>query len=227
MNTDPSLYIIREARRPPDLAVWEDEGWKDAETLTLTHVFSQSSEHVPDTRVRLLYSARGLYGIFRVNDQFVRAVHCGNQAPVYRDSCVEFFVQPVAGAGYLNVEMNCGGSLLCTWVRDPRRVETGLADCVPLDVEELALIRRVASLPKRVDPEIREKTTWTLGFFLPMALFQTVVPEMKEGSWKGQEWLGNFYKCADETSHPHWISWRPIPELNFHRPDCFGSLRFE
>jgi len=36
---------------------------------------------------------------------------------------------------------------------------------------------------------------------------------------------GNFFKCGDETSHPHWASWSPISEeLNFHRPETFGSI---
>ncbi|MEA2735858.1 MAG: Carbohydrate-binding family 9 [Humisphaera sp.] len=32
---------------------------------------------------------------------------------------------------------------------------------------------------------------------------------------------------ADESSHPHWASWRAIGEkLNFHAPEFFGDIRF-
>ena len=38
--------------------------------------------------------------------------------------------------------------------------------------------------------------------------------------------LGNFYKCADETMNPHFVSWSPIdlPEPNFHCPEFFGEI---
>ena len=43
-----------------------------------------------------------------------------------------------------------------------------------------------------------------------------------------RRWRGNAFKCADETSHPHWASWAPIGEaLNFHAPGWFGDLDFE
>ena len=47
------------------------------------------------------------------------------------------------------------------------------------------------------------------------------------GDVRGQTWRGNFYKCGDHTSHPHWASWSPIGEqLDFHQPEFFGELRF-
>ena len=36
-----------------------------------------------------------------------------------------------------------------------------------------------------------------------------------------------FFKCGDKTSHPHWASWNPVDELNFHLPRCFSEIIFE
>ena len=44
---------------------------------------------------------------------------------------------------------------------------------------------------------------------------------------EGEVWRGNFFKCVEENSHPHWASWSPVDEFNFHLPQCFGVLRFE
>lgn len=35
--------------------------------------------------------------------------------------------------------------------------------------------------------------------------------------------------CADNTSHPHWLTWSPVdyPKPNFHLPQSFGFLEFE
>ncbi|MBF0230732.1 MAG: hypothetical protein HQK63_14285 [Desulfamplus sp.] len=43
------------------------------------------------------------------------------------------------------------------------------------------------------------------------------------------EWRANFYKCADKTSHPHWLTWSPVdfPKPNFHIHESFGILKFE
>ncbi|WP_084088461.1 carbohydrate-binding family 9-like protein [Fodinibius roseus] len=38
-----------------------------------------------------------------------------------------------------------------------------------------------------------------------------------------------FYKIADKTSHPHYLSWALIehPEPHFHLPEYFGTIVFE
>jgi hypothetical protein len=40
---------------------------------------------------------------------------------------------------------------------------------------------------------------------------------------------GNFYKCGDSLSVPHFLSWQPIdnPTPNFHLEKFFGELDFE
>ena len=48
-------------------------------------------------------------------DQYVRCTHRTYGDPVYRDSCVEFFIQPKPGRGYFNFEFNCGGAFLCNY----------------------------------------------------------------------------------------------------------------
>ena len=45
----------------------------------------------------------------------------------------------------------------------------------------------------------------------------------------GGIWRANFYKCADKTSHPHWLTWSVVdkPRPDFHVPQFFGILEFE
>jgi hypothetical protein len=149
-----------------------------------------------------------------------------HQQMVCRDSCVEFFVQPVAGKGYFNFETNCGGTMRVHYVEDWRRIGEELARSTPLSPADLALITIDASMPKFVWPEITDSTKWSIDLHIPLAVMTPYVGPI--GALAGQSFRANFFKCADRSSHPHWASWAPIgDELNFHQPRYFGALSFD
>jgi hypothetical protein len=112
--------------------------------------------------------------------------------------------------------------MLIYHIRDCRRTEDGFRNFSPITAGEAAAVRVFASMPRIVDPEIAVETTWRLGFSLPFLLFESRFKHLSVIS--GQTWRGNFYKCADGTSHPHWASWSPVSTLNFHLPECFGRI---
>jgi len=219
-------YIIKRAGSKPLLnSGWDGIEWENANILDIAIFRDESTYHHPDTKIKLLYSDKGIYGQFKVEDQYVRAVHLGYQASVCKDSCVEFFVKPKKTSGYLNFEFNCGGALLCSYLTDCTRIGDGFAEYVMLKDSELDMVEIYHSLPEKIDPEITEKTEWLIGFFIPFSLFEIYVGNID--NLAENRWSANFYKCADETSHPHWASWNPITETNFHSPECFGDIEFD
>jgi hypothetical protein len=211
----------------PDAGVpaWEAAPWTRAETLEIGCFRPESGSHRPKTLARLLHDARGLHGMFRVEDRYVLCRRTEFQDPVWKDSCVELFIQPKPDRGYFNFEFNCGGALLCSHIVDHERTPDGFKNYEKLPAELGRTVRVRSSLPRRIDPEIAEPLTWTLEFFIPFALFEQRVGPL--GTIQGQTWRGNLFKCAEENSHPHWASWLPVDEFNFHRPNCFGALSFE
>ena len=84
------------------------------------------------------------------------------------------------------------------------------------------------SLPKTIDPEIKEPVTWTVEYRLPFEIVKKHCPTLVPPE-SGTVWRANFYKCADASSHPHWLTWSPVdfPEPKFHLPEFFGVLKFE
>lgn len=218
-------YTVRWAGIRPELeGAWDGLAWQQADTLEIAHFRPESSDHRPRVQARLLYDQAHLYGIYRVQDRFVRCIHTRYLDPVYQDSCVELFLQPRAELGYFNFEFNCGGALLSYYVVDPTRLPGGLRDFTPLAEEDARRVAIYHSLPPTVEPELAAPTEWRLEFRMPFALLERYVGPL--GCVSGQEWRANLYKCADGTSHPHWASWAPVDELNFHLPRCFGILRF-
>jgi len=211
------------ARRTPAVRL-EAADFTRAEAGPLEHVRPESSVHRPETRFRVLHDGSHLYLRFDVKDRYVRSVQTGYQSPVYTDSCVEFFVQPKAGKGYFNFEVNAGGALLLYHVEDPTRTAKGLARFTPVDEAWCRRVEIRSSLPQVVDPELAGPVAWQVCIKVPFALLEHHVGPV---GGAGSVWRANFYKCGDRTSHPHWLSWSPVTALNFHLPDCFGELALE
>jgi hypothetical protein len=222
-------YLVRTAATSPGEGdAWDSAGeWSRASVVDVSHFHAKSSAHRPVTRCKVMRYADELHVAFQVHDRFVRCVHDGYQDRVSRDSCVEFFIEPRSGKGYFNFEWNCGGAMLLYYIEDPARAPDAIFrkfTPVPKSLGERVSVS--TSLPRRVEPEIGQAVTWTLRATIPLGLLSEYVGPL--GDLSGQRWRGNFFKCGDETSHPHWASWAPIGEqLRFHQPQYFAPILFE
>jgi len=218
MNT----YKVTRLSTPASVdAVWEKAPWNDVPSLEIKNYMGDKPDHIPNVLAKLAYDDNAIYVIFRVQDQYVRAIRTKHQEGVYKDSCVEFFFSPEGKVdnGYFNLEMNCGGTMLF-------HHQTQVRKGVNISPEDIDRIEVAHSLPKKVDPEIQEPTTWTVEYRIPFDIlekYHDLTPPTP-----GSTWRANLYKCADETSHPHWLTWSPIdlPRPNFHVPEAFGTLVF-
>lgn len=219
-------YVVkRTAVKPEFTGAWDGPVWRQANTLSVANFHPASSEHHPVVEARLLHDDQAIHVHFKVQDHHVRCVHTQPQDKVYEDSCVEFFFQPRPDRGYLNLEANCGGTFLCGYIEDARRISGGFAKYTAVDPEWLARIQVYHSLPPVVDPEITTPVEWKLEYSIPLGMIEAYAGPL--GRLAGQQWRANFFKCGDKTSHPHWASWAPIGEaLNFHQPDRFALLLF-
>ena len=214
-------YTIKRAASTIALdAGWDSELWQSANELKIDYRFDRGGTYKPDVRIRMLYDDNRICGMFQVKDQYVVARARHNQEQVCRDSCVEFFVQPVNAERYFNFEMNCGGTILLYHIK---ALSTKEFDLVP--ESDLCTIERYHTLPKFIDEEITEPVTWYLGFGIPISFFEKyskVSPALS-----GQVWTANFTKCADKCSTPAWLSWQQFEKCSFHQPDKFADLIFE
>lgn len=219
------MYQIQSVNESTVSNDWNSDFWKNIPSACISHFHSESSDHRPTTEVKLCYEKDRIHLFFHVYDQYVRAVYTEPNSPVCKDSCVEFFVRPKEGKGYFNFELNCGGTLLLFYITDSTRTENDLKERVSVDLKYIDSMNIQTSQPKVVDPEIQEPTEWTAQYSIPREMLEAYVGPLND--FKGQKWEGNFFKCGDETSHPHWASWAPIgTELNFHMPQYFTDLEF-
>ena len=118
----------------------------------------------------------------------------------------------------MNFETNCIGALVAS-----RRLSRD-EDVKPLPAEEMALIQRKCTFPREAIEEKDGMFEWTVELQIPLKLiFRDKEPVFP------QKLRANFYKCADKTKKPHFLSWRPIdlPNPNFHCPEFFGEIELK
>lgn len=142
-----------------------------------------------------------------------RCVGTKRDDPVYEDSCLELFLQPVAGRPeYINFEMNSAGVYLSQF-GEGRGNRIFLKDLCDFE-------------PSISCFEVKEngETAWGVEIFISEALIGKVYSNdyiLSPGEMKG-----NFYKCGDKTPVPHYGAYFPVGSAvsGFHNPGCFGRI---
>ncbi len=183
-----------------------------------------STDHRPFTVTKIAYDHRTIYLRFDVNDRYVSCQRIGYQAEAWKDSCVEFFVQPKPESGYFNFEINCGGNLLLRY--NPPGQSGTHRDFIAVSAELAKGVVVKSSLVGPYASQGDEPVNWWVTLSIPIDFMQNFVGPIQD--LRGQTWTGNFYKCGDYTPKPHWASWAPVGQtLNFHQPSKFGRLIFD
>lgn len=201
---------------------WDSPTWREVPAEILDHYLGPRPDHFPRTEFKIGYDDRAVHLLFRVEDRFVRATAVRHQERVCGDSCVEFFFVPGpdTDTGYFNLEINCGGTVLFHHNREERfgtRV---------IERQRCESLVTMHSLPSRVEPELTDPVTWQVACSIPYDLLAEYVamrPPQPRDTWRA-----NVYKCADDTSHPHWLTWSEVvaPRPDFHLVRFFGFLGF-
>lgn len=172
----------------------------------------------PAVEFRMFHTGSHAMLRFSVGEQYTAARVAEDNGRVWTDSCVEFFIA-VDGEGFYNFEMNSIGALLLAHRRS-RHVDVEHAGA-----EVLQTILRRPTLARGVTFDERQgDNKWQMTLGIPAAaLFKHRLE-----SWDGVAARANFYKCGDELSVPHFLSWRPIAteSPDFHRPEFFDTLQF-
>lgn len=176
-----------------------------------------SFPYAPETNVRVAHTDTHLFLLYSVKGLQLRALAVEDHQSVWEDSCVEFFCRVPGSAYYMNFEANCIGTMTAS-----RRISKK-EDVHKLLPEEMAQIRRWSSCERQRMDEQDGEFEWQVLLAIPLALIfrrPCAFPETLEA---------NFYKCADKTRYPHFVSWNPIdlPAPNFHCPQHFGRMVLE
>lgn len=178
--------------------------------------WAEEFPYAPKVNFRMFHSGEDLHLRFEVEEQYTQALVERDNGNVWTDSCVEFFLS-LDDRGYYNFETTCIGRMLMAF----RKVKP---EPTYATEEILSLIERTPSIGSEPFAELIGENKWTMTLKIPAsALFRH---ELK--SWQGVEARMNLYKCGDNLTKPHFLSWRAIdmPSPNFHVPQFFETVKF-
>ncbi|MDG0813799.1 carbohydrate-binding family 9-like protein [Cohnella rhizosphaerae] len=198
----------------------DEETWLHVQPAPITHYLWEKetvAPYRPETSVQLCWTKDALHVRFVCYEQSPVISYSGANEPVYRDSCVEFFLQPMPETDprYLNFEFNAAGTMLLGLGVD-RNDRDNAFGLVP---------ERFNILAERGLADEAGRIYWTLSFRIPLDWLAEVFPGFS--AVPGYAFKGNFYKCG-ETPVQHYVSWSPVgvPKPDFHLSPYFGTFAF-
>lgn len=193
-----SVLLDKLERKFIDIAPWSKYPDKPKVSFTMAH----ANDHI--------------FIKYDVEEYEVLARYKNINDPVYKDSCVEFFIGFDDEKSYYNIEFNRLGTCL-------GRFGTDRENRTELPVEILKTIKYERTLLKKTDPNDLS-INWTLTVAVPIKVFCF----HHLNSFKHQQAKMNFFKCGDDLSQPHYLVWNNIISdiPNFHLPEFFGEVEF-
>lgn len=231
-------YIVKYAKIKPEFkggdweAYWNSPAWQQANTVTVDHGSTDSTQTRPAAQAKVLYDETGIWLLWKVEDADTAS----------SDSKVVFFFEPVKDYGYVNVETHAGGACLLRVhkpVPEPIRgryiYEPEYQEDRPEPPDKLGRLVQVRkSLPEHgIDAHANKSTTWYIETFVPSEVLRYVYSfETKDLS--GVTSRGNFCWILDSkdpaiAAHNHLGAWSPLqPGIsNPDQPANFAPIRFE
>lgn len=172
----------------------------------------------PRVSFKIAHNGSHLFLQYFVEENEILAKTEEDDGPVWTDSCVEFFILFDQSPCYYNLESSCIGKVLLGYRKDK-------TDAFRAPREVTGLIKRYSSLGDKPFDKKKGDFEWTILLTVPTeAFWQSNIKD-----FSGLEARANAYKCGDNLSTPHFLTWKPIENdsPNFHLPQFFHDLKFE
>ncbi len=168
------------------------------------------------TQVAAWYDERYLTILFAVDDDFIRATHREDDAPLFEDDVVEVFITPGELTRYYELEVSPSGAVFDATVDSP----DGSRKTMDVD-RAWNCAGRVVAIRKVL--ESGDAMAIDVLLRIPFAGLERSTPG------EGETWRANFFRV---DRHPQqgdeFSAWQPTfrEPADFHVPAAFGMLRF-
>ena len=174
-------------------------------------------KYAAETAFTIVHNGTCIFLKFHVIEDCLKVSYRQSNDPVYKDSCVEFFISLDNVDEYYNFEFNCIGTCLSAFGTKIKKQRQFLPAAVIDKIKRLAIIKAGKNT-------VGGLVSWELTVVIPIDVFSY----HNITTLEGLNCQANFYKCGDNMPQPHFITWNEIKagEPNFHLPEYFGRLSF-
>ncbi|MBC7745183.1 MAG: hypothetical protein H7096_08780 [Flavobacterium sp.] len=165
----------------------------------------------PTVSFSTAHNGKSIYIKYYVSEEETKTRFTEINEPVYRDSCVEFFISFDDNQKYYNFEFNSSG--ICRAGFGENR-----------ETRELLPVNVISSIEFITSNRLSEDhySYWDLCLSIPVTVFchHHII------NLAGKHCKANFFKCGDDLAKPHFLTWNNIiaKEPNFHLPEYFGEI---
>ncbi len=190
-------------------------GTENMETYAISNIICDDGNLKPKVNFTIAHSGQAVLLNYAVTEKSVKAVYREINDPVYKDSCVEFFIGFNEDKYYYNLEFNCMGTCLAGFGKDrDNRL------FLPKNI-----VKQIKTNTKINKDQDTDLISWELNLYIPIAVFC----HHDFISLEDVKCKLNFYKCGDDLPEPHFMSWSNVvtPKPNFHLPEFFGDGYFQ
>lgn len=192
---------------------------QQAELHSIEVVNWEAFPYSPNVKFRMAYCNEEIWLKYYVEETHILAGHTETNSDVSKDSCVEFFFDPLGDGNYYNFEFNCIGTTLVQYGPNGKEQQFLAPELIERNIEISS------SLGSEPFQEKIGNYKWEMTIVIPI----TLLTDNQNIHLKGLDAKANFYKCGSGTSRRHYLSWNPIisKKPNFHLPRYFGNVMFE
>ena len=179
--------------------------------------WAEEYPYAPNVTFKMFHTGEKLYLRYYVKEGYTAARVAKDNGEVWTDSCCECFLS-LDGEAYYNIETTCITRMLIGYrAKGQEAIHAG--------DDVLSQVERHSTLGTEPFEERVGENEWVLTLGLPTAIFH----QHDIASWSGLKLKANLYKCGDNLSKPHFLSWQPIalPQPCFHCPEFFVELEME
>ncbi len=212
--------VVKQNNEPADLT--NDILWKNIAEIKINSnsYLWKKNNYCPNVIIKMFHTENSIYLKFKVFEKKITIKHTEFGSEVWKDSCVEFFINPYPkkSEDYFNIEINALGTALIGVGK-----KRGNGKRYHFKKEEVKDWEIISSVKNLITGE-HGKNFWDLYIKIPKSFFKNRYNEYLNI----KNCIANFYKCGDETEFVHYGAWNKIesPVPNFHLPEYFGELQF-
>ena len=198
----------------------KSHAWKNAKWQVLTRVAEGSLPY--PTKVKVLYSATGIYFLFDCADKKLTCSLTRDFADIYNEDVVEVFLWPDKSQNlYFEYEVSPLGVQLPILAANNKGSFFGWR---PWHFEGKRLTRVKTIVRGGRKAKMAKVTGWTAEFYIPFKLL-TGMGNVPPSS--GTIWRANMYRIDyDQLPQSHW-AWATATGRIFHDFHNFGTFKFE